>query len=643
MPLSSHTVHVPPSRLALFLLFTLLLALPQTHALAVSLSAPEQVNADSPLNIGLKGVNNPRDFITIVKPDESDGRYNDYEYTQGDSVQLFAPVEPGDYEIRWLGAESPYPTLARQKLNVLPVSAQLQVPATAAIGTAISIQWQGPDNPRDFITLVPAGTKEGQYREYVYTSEGKSVSLTAPVEPGNYEIRYLTGRGNKTLGSAPIQITDSAASVQFASPARIGQTLSIQWTGPANPREFITVVKAGSRDGHYAGYTYVDKGNPLDLLLPEVPGDYEIRYMTADSDRVLARAPLKIETVAASVDGPATAVARSLIQVKWSGPDNAQDYIAITPAGKPASYIHYSYTARGNPVTIEVPKDPGDYDIHYLTANSAQSLAMAKLKVTPSATPGKLQVMPPTDTAKNATFQTVEVVLDASGSMLQKLDGKRRIDIAKTTLTQLPGMLEAGKQQFALRVFGHRKADSCDTELLLPPAPLDKAAISRTIGKLEAKNLARTPIADSLKLVQQDLANSPGKALVILLTDGEETCDGDPAAAIKQLRASGVDVRVNVIGFAIGEYALKQQFSGWAEIGGGTYFDAQDAAALQKALTQSLQLSFMVLDEKGVAIASGNAGDAALALPAGQYRVKAGGQELKVTITADETSTLTLP
>jgi len=60
-------------------------------------------------------------------------------------------------------------------------------------------------------------------------------------------------------------------------------------------------------------------------------------------------------------------------------------------------------------------------------------------------------------------------------------------------------------------------------------------------------------------------------------------------------------------------------------------------------LTQSLQLSFMVLDEKGVAIASGNAGDAALALPAGQYRVKAGGQELKVTITADETSTLTLP
>lgn len=643
MPLSSHTVHVPPSRLALFLLFTLLLALPQTHALAVSLSAPEQVNADSPLNIGLEGVNNPRDFITIVKPDESEGRYNDYEYTQGDSVQLFAPVEPGDYEIRWLGAESPYPTLARQKLNVLPVSAQLQVPATAAIGTAISIQWQGPDNPRDFITLVPAGTREGQYREYVYASEGKSVSLTAPVEPGNYEIRYLTGRGNKTLGSAPIQITDSAASVQFASPARIGQTLSIQWTGPANPREFITVVKAGSRDGHYAGYTYVDKGNPLDLLLPEVPGDYEIRYMTADSDRVLARAPLKIETVAASVDGPATAVARSLIQVKWSGPDNAQDYIAITPAGKPASYIHYSYTARGNPVTIEVPKDPGDYDIHYLTANSAQSLAMAKLKVTPSATPGKLQVMPPTDTAKNATFQTVEVVLDASGSMLQKLDGKRRIDIAKTTLTQLPGMLEAGKQQFALRVFGHRKADSCDTELLLPPAPLDKAAISRTIGKLEAKNLARTPIADSLKLVQQDLANSPGKALVILLTDGEETCDGDPAAAIKQLRASGVDVRVNVIGFAIGEYALKQQFSGWAEIGGGTYFDAQDAAALQKALTQSLQLSFMVLDEKGVAIASGNAGDAALALPAGQYRVKAGGQELKVTITADETSTLTLP
>ena len=643
MPLSSHTVHVPPSRLALFLLFTLLLALPQTRAFAATLSAPEQANADSLLKIGLDDVNNPQDFIIIVKPDESEGHYKEYAYTTGDSVELFVPVDPGDYEIRWLGAKSPYPTLTRQKLKVLPVTAQLQVPATAAIGTVIPFQWQGPDNPQDFITIVSAATKEGQYGDYVYTSAGKSVSLVAPIEPGNYEIRYLTGRGNKTLGRAPIQITDSAASVQFTSPARIGQTLSVQWTGPANPREFITVVKAGSRDGHYAGYTYVDTGNPLELLLPEVPGDYEIRYMTADSDRVLARVPLKIETVAASVEGPATAVARSLIQVKWSGPDNAEDYIAITPAGKPASYIHYSYTARGNPVTIEVPKEPGDYDIHYLTANSAQSLAMAKLKVTPTATPGKLQVMPPAGTAKNAPFQTVEVVLDASGSMLQKLDGKRRIDIAKNTLSQLPGLLEAGKQQFALRVFGHRKADSCDTELLLPPAPLDKAAISRAINKLEAKNLARTPIADSLKLVQQDLANSPGKALVILLTDGEETCNGDPAAAIKQLRASGLDVRVNIVGFAIGEYSLKQQFSSWAETGGGTYFDAQDAAALQKALTQSLQLPFMVLDEKNVAVASGNAGEAALELPAGNYRVKAGGQELKVTIAADETSTLTLP
>ena len=97
MPLSSHTVHVPPSRLALFLLFTLLLALPQTRAFAATLSAPEQANADSLLKIGLDDVNNPQDFIIIVKPDESEGHYKEYAYTTGDSVELFVPVDPGDY------------------------------------------------------------------------------------------------------------------------------------------------------------------------------------------------------------------------------------------------------------------------------------------------------------------------------------------------------------------------------------------------------------------------------------------------------------------------------------------------------------------------------------------------------------------
>lgn len=630
--------------LSLTIWLALVLVLTHNAASAATLSAPGQANADSPLTIKLEGVDNPRDFVTIVSASAGEGYYNDYEYTgKGNSVELFAPLELGDYEIRWLAADSPYATRARQALKVVAVSASVTASASAAIASAISIEWQGPNHPLDFITLVPVDSAEGNYDAYTYTSKGNPLTITAPAQPGNYEIRYLSGRGYKTLGRTAISITDSSASVQFTSPARIGQQLSVQWSGPANPREYITVVKAGSGERVYAQYTYVEKGNPLQLQLPDVAGEYEVRYVTADADRVLARAPLTIEAVAASVEGPSIAAARSLIQVRWSGPNNPQDYIAITAPGKPADYFHYGYTARGNPVTVEVPKQPGTYDIHYLTAQSNQSLAHTTLTVTPAGTPGKLWVQAADSSNTTPAYGVVEVVLDASGSMLQKLNGKRRIDIAKATLNQLLGTLKNSEQNFALRVFGHRKADACDTELLLPPAPASNAAITQTINTLEAKNLARTPIADSLKQVAQDLQAMQGPKLVILLTDGEETCDGDPAAAIKQLRAAGLDVHVNIVGFAIGEYALKQQFSDWAAAGGGAYFDAQDAAELKKALTESLQTNFMVLNAEGKTVASGSLGDGEVELPPGQYRVRVGNQELSATVEAETTTTVQFP
>lgn len=402
-----------------------------------------------------------------------------------------------------------------------------------------------------------------------------------------------------------------------------------------------TVVKAGEPDGRHGPYANLDEGNPLELELPVIPGAYEVRYMTADSKRVLARAPLQIDSVDSSVSGPASAVARSLIQVQWTGPDNHNDYIAISRQND-AHYSTYSYTARGNPVTLEVPREPGQYRIRYLTGQGNRELASAPLEVTPSAEPGKLDVQ--IEAAADSTaYNTVAVVLDASGSMLQKLEGKRRIDIARQALNQLLGSLKSSNLQFALRVFGHRKADSCDTELLVPPTPSNAAGIAQVIAGLEAKNLARTPIADSLKQLPQDLQGASGRTLVILLTDGEETCGGDPAAEIRRLRASGMDVRVNIVGFAIGEYALKQQFSDWAQAGGGTYFDAQDTGALQKALEQSLQTTYTVLDPQGVAVASGTPGSPALELPAGQYRVQFGQQEKPVRIASGETTILKLP
>ena len=106
--------------------------------------------------------------------------------------------------------------------------------------------------------------------------------------------------------------------------------------------------------------------------------------------------------------------------------------------------------------------------------------------------------------------------------------------------------------------------------------------------------MARTPIADSLNKAESDLAGVAGPETIVLVTDGEETCDVDPEAVICRLADKDFDLRLNIVGFALGDAALEWLFEVWAELGGGQYFAENDAAALSQALEEALSIPFSV-------------------------------------------------
>lgn len=218
----------------------------------------------------------------------------------------------------------------------------------------------------------------------------------------------------------------------------------------------------------------------------------------------------------------------------------------------------------------------------------------------------------------------IEVILDASGSMLQRLDGERRIAIAHATLGKLVTETLPAGTPFALRAFGDDRPGSCETRLAAPLAPLDGRALAAQIDRVMPKNLAKTPIAASLRAVREDLASAEGQRTVILVTDGEETCGGDPEAEIAALRAGGFDVRVNIVGFAVDDAGLKETFRRWAETGGGRYLDAADARGLDAAVEAAVALPFRVRDAAGAVVAEGVVGGEAVTLPPGTYGVEIG-------------------
>ncbi|MEQ8559137.1 MAG: VWA domain-containing protein [Henriciella sp.] len=256
--------------------------------------------------------------------------------------------------------------------------------------------------------------------------------------------------------------------------------------------------------------------------------------------------------------------------------------------------------------------------------------------------PGKLVVAITSeagDEDSRITLNPVEIVLDASGSMLQRLpDGRRRIVAAKASIKDLvTSGLPAGTPA-ALRVFGHLEPDSCDTRLVQPLTPISDGGFVEKLEQIQARNLAKTPIAESLRLTARDLDSAEGDPLVVLLTDGDETCGGDPRKVLAELRAQGMDLKVSVVGFAVGA-ELDETFRSWAEAGNGQYYKADDSSSLSDALRTAVHPEFEILDSSGNVAKMGVPGAEPISLPVGQYSlVFPGGQTRTVNITSGATT-----
>jgi Ca-activated chloride channel family protein len=249
----------------------------------------------------------------------------------------------------------------------------------------------------------------------------------------------------------------------------------------------------------------------------------------------------------------------------------------------------------------------------------------------PTATPPPSVILPGTLGVRMApgerttrTIGNLAVILDASGSMLARIDGAPKTVIARQALIALVERLPA-TTNVALRTYGHRRADDCsDTELVQAPAPIQRADLINRINAIRPVNGGRTPIAQSLEDMARDLASVDGEVLIVLVSDGDETCGGDPVATAAALHAANPRLRVSVIGFNIEQEEWRQRLEGIAEYGGGAYFDAANADQLADALEQAVALTYRVIDGQGNQVYQGRIGST-VTLPPGAYRVEISG------------------
>lgn len=187
----------------------------------------------------------------------------------------------------------------------------------------------------------------------------------------------------------------------------------------------------------------------------------------------------------------------------------------------------------------------------------------------------------------DAGDRAYEFIIDLSGSMNRYQAGASlKTHALGALVTNLPH-----DAPFAVRVFGHRigledKERSCkDSELLTPLGYHPADEIRAQVKQLRAQGY--TPLAHALRFAEDDLSAHSGKKVVILLSDGVDSCDGDPAHEIEQLKQKGIAIVINPIGIGLDTPARKQ-LTQLAEMTGGVFADIKEPSELARALDMAI-------------------------------------------------------
>lgn len=180
------------------------------------------------------------------------------------------------------------------------------------------------------------------------------------------------------------------------------------------------------------------------------------------------------------------------------------------------------------------------------------------------------------------------ILLDASSSMLLSVDGEVKMNIAKDAVLRFADVI-GQESEVSLVVYGHKGSEdnsdkkiSCEgIEEIYPMGAYNSEAFEDSLSTFDSKGW--TPLAGAINKATEMIAELEGAVTVYIVSDGVETCDGDPIQAAKDFVMNHEDRSVNIIGFNVDKKA-EDQLTAVSEAGNGKYYSANNAEEIQETI-----------------------------------------------------------
>jgi Ca-activated chloride channel family protein len=187
------------------------------------------------------------------------------------------------------------------------------------------------------------------------------------------------------------------------------------------------------------------------------------------------------------------------------------------------------------------------------------------------------------------------LVFDASGSMAGNVDSgiattKPRINEVRAALAKvLPSVTRF--RRVGLITYGPGPYRQCNVKLELKPMADAAAPIMSAVNALNPAG--KTPLSEAVQQAADVLDYRAKPGVIVVITDGEETCGGKPCELGTRLHKEAAQLTVHVIGFRMKDYSWTGEQSildakCLAEQTGGLYINADREQDLVEALEKTL-------------------------------------------------------
>ncbi|MBL6772214.1 MAG: VWA domain-containing protein [Alphaproteobacteria bacterium] len=148
----------------------------------------------------------------------------------------------------------------------------------------------------------------------------------------------------------------------------------------------------------------------------------------------------------------------------------------------------------------------------------------------------------------------VALILDASRSMLDEVEGRRRMDVARDAMLQIaPGPLT--QRRASLVSFGNDRVNECDNIPIIHPFGSDD--VRSTLDAIQAlepaepgegeESLFGSPLYRALEVAMDTLPAEAEEASIVMVTDGIDACDRNICELVLTLQDRGITVDILAI------------------------------------------------------------------------------------------------